>query len=175
MTDQKHFKLIVVGDGNVGKTTFIKRHLTGEFDKRYIPTMGVEVHPMGFHTSEGKVLLNIWDCAGDVRFQGLRESYYIGADAAVIFFDIHEQSSYKSVEKWYNLIKHAAGDIPIVICGNKVDKQGRKVLPNEINIHRRLGLQYYDVSAKSNYNFEKPFLRILRKLKNNDNLCFTTH
>ena len=58
------FKLVLVGDGGVGKTTFVKRHLTGEFEKKYIATLGVEVHPMPFHTSKGLILFNVWDTAG---------------------------------------------------------------------------------------------------------------
>ncbi len=62
--DVPTFKLVLVGDGGVGKTTFVKRHLTGEFEKRYIPTHGVEVHPMSFKTSRGEVILDVWDTAG---------------------------------------------------------------------------------------------------------------
>ena len=58
------FKLVLVGDGGVGKTTFVKRHLTGEFEKKYIATLGVEVHPMDFHTSKGRIIFNVWDTAG---------------------------------------------------------------------------------------------------------------
>lgn len=58
------FKLVLVGDGGVGKTTFVKRHLTGEFEKKYIATLGVEVHPMPFFTSHGKIKFNVWDTAG---------------------------------------------------------------------------------------------------------------
>ena len=69
------FKLVLVGDGGVGKTTFVKRHLTGEFEKKYIATLGVEVHPMPFFTSCGKVLFNVWDTAGQEKFGGLRDGY----------------------------------------------------------------------------------------------------
>ena len=58
-------------------------------------------------------------------------------------------------------------NIPIVICGNKVDCKDRKVKPKDITFHRKKNLQYYDISAKSNYNFEKPFLYICRKLTGN--------
>ena len=61
------FKLVLVGDGGVGKTTFVKRHLTGEFEKKYIATLGVEVHPMPFHTSKGQILFNVWDTAGQEK------------------------------------------------------------------------------------------------------------
>jgi len=58
------FKLILVGDGGVGKTTFVKRHLTGEFEKKYVATLGVEVHPLTFHTNRGALKFNVWDTAG---------------------------------------------------------------------------------------------------------------
>jgi len=53
-------KCLLVGDGGVGKTTFIKRHLTGEFEKQYVATMGAEVHPLVFHTTRGLVKFNVW-------------------------------------------------------------------------------------------------------------------
>ena len=62
--DTPEFKLILVGDGGVGKTTFVKRHLTGEFEKKYVATLGVEVHPLLFHTNRGPIKFNVWDTAG---------------------------------------------------------------------------------------------------------------
>src|SRR5271154_277014 len=63
-------------------------------------------------------------------------------------------------------------NIPIVLCGNKVDVKERKVKAKAITFHRKKALQYYDISAKSNYNFEKPFLWLARKLTGNPNLDF---
>ena len=71
------FKLVLVGDGGVGKTTLVKRHLTGEFEKKYIPTLGVEVHPLKFTTNCGPLAFNVWDTAGQEKFGGLRDGYYI--------------------------------------------------------------------------------------------------
>lgn len=69
------FKLVLVGDGGVGKTTFVKRHITGEFEKRYIATQGVDVRPLRFDTNHGPILFNVWDTAGQEIFGGLRDGY----------------------------------------------------------------------------------------------------
>ena len=59
------------------QTTFVKRHLTGEFEKKYVATLGVEVHPLVFHTNRGPLRFNVWDTAGQEKFGGLRDGYYI--------------------------------------------------------------------------------------------------
>lgn len=69
------FKLVLVGDGGVGKTTLVRRHLTGEFEKKYLPTLGVEVHPLFFQTNFGPLKFNVWDTAGQEKFGGLRDGY----------------------------------------------------------------------------------------------------
>jgi GTP-binding nuclear protein Ran len=163
MTTQNH-KIIIVGDGGVGKTTFVKRHRTGEFEEKYVATLGVEVHPLTFNTNHGRFTLNTWDCAGKKEFGGLRDGYYEGAHGAIVMFDVTNRNSYENVESWYEKVRKIRPDIPIVLCGNKVDVQGREVRPEDIKKHITLELDYFDVSAKSNYNFEKPFLTLIRKL-----------
>ena len=82
------FKLILVGDGGVGKTTFVKRHKTGEFEKKYVATLGVEVHPLTFHTNRGALKFNVWDTAGQEMFGGLRVSFVgdCGGDGVMVMF-----------------------------------------------------------------------------------------
>jgi len=87
--------LILVGDGGVGKTTFVKRHLTGEFEKKYVATLGVEVHPLLFHTNRGPIRFNVWDTAGQEKFGGLRDGYYIQGQCAIIMFDVTSRITYK--------------------------------------------------------------------------------
>jgi GTP-binding nuclear protein Ran len=166
------FKLVLVGDGSTGKTTFVKRHLTGEFEKRYVPTLGVDVHPLVFHTNRGPIRFNVWDTAGQEKFGGLRDGYYISAQAAIIMFDVTSRTTYKDVPNWHRDLVRVCEGIPIVLCGNKVDIKDRKVKPKQITFHRKKNLQYYDISAKSNYNFEKPFLWLARKLVGDPNLTF---
>jgi GTP-binding nuclear protein Ran len=229
------FKLVLVGDGGTGKTTFVKRHLTGEFEKKYMATLGVEVHPLGFTTNFGQIQFDVWDTAGQEKFGGLRDGYYINGQCGIIMFDVTSRITYKNVPNWHrDLVRvcenipivlcgnkvdvwDTAGqekfgglrdgysltgqcgiimfdvtsrityknvpnwhrdlvrvceNIPIVLCGNKVDVKERKVKAKTITFHRKKNLQYYDISAKSNYNFEKPFLWLARKLVGNPQLEF---
>lgn len=173
------FKLILVGDGGVGKTTFVKRHLTGEFEKKYVATVGAEVHPLEFFVGnpqdrkkKGKIKFNVWDTAGQEKFAGLRDGYYIEAACGIIMFDVTSRITYKSVPNWHRDLVRVCENIPIVLVGNKVDMKERKVKTKQITFHRKKNIQYYDISAKSNYNFEKPFLWITRKLLSDNDLVF---
>lgn len=164
------FKVVIVGDSGVGKTTYIKRLLTGEFEKKHVSTLGVEVHPLVFHTISGTVVFNVWDISGNCLHSGVYESYYKCADAAVVMFDRHSESSYQNAFKWLGGIMARCPGIPMVFCGNKVDIKSTEVgLTN--SVFQQLG-DYYDLSVKSIYNFEKPFLRLARQLTGKPDLCF---
>jgi len=152
---------------------FVKRHISGEFEKRYIATIGVEVHPLSFYTNHGRVVYNVWDTAGQEKLGGLRDGYYIGSDAAIIMFDVTARITYSSVPHWHKDLTRVCENIPIVLIGNKCDCKDRKVKPKDIVFHRRKNLQYYDVSARSNYNFEKPFLYISKRLTRDNECIFT--
>merc|ERR1711920_246531 len=154
----------------MGKTTFVKRHITGEFDKVYKPTKGCEVTSIVYYTNHGPIRFNIWDTAGQEKLGKLRECYYIGAHCAIIMFDLTTRVSYNNVPKWYKDLTRVCENIPIVLVGNKVDIKDRKVKAKQITFHRKKNLQYYDISAKSNYQFEKPFVWLLRRLVNDANL-----
>mmetsp|Transcript_10766 Transcript_10766/g.22896 ORF Transcript_10766/g.22896 Transcript_10766/m.22896 type:complete len:215 (+) Transcript_10766:151-795(+) len=167
------FKLILVGDGGVGKTTFVKRHLKGEFEKKYVATLGVEVRPLTFYTNRGPIVFSCWDTAGQEKFGGLRDGYYIGGQAAIIMFDVTSRVTYKNVPNWHRDLVRVCENIPIVLCGNKVDIKDRKVKARQIVFHRKKNLQYYDLSAKENYNFDKPFLWLARKLVGDPKLVWT--
>ncbi|KAG8043281.1 hypothetical protein GUJ93_ZPchr0217g6464 [Zizania palustris] len=154
--DYPSFKLVIVGDGGTGKTTFVKRHLTGEFEKKYEPTIGVEVHPLDFTTNCGKIRFYCWDTAGQEKFGGLRDGYYIHGQCAIIMFDVTSRLTYKNVPTWHRDLCRVCENIPIVLCGNKVDVKNRQVKAKQVTFHRKKNLQYYEISAKSNYNLRSP-------------------
>ena len=102
-------------------------------------------------------------------------------------FDVTSRITYKNVPNWHRRscainiegirltlflgdLVRVCEQVPIVLCGNKVDVKERKVKAKTITFHRKKNLQYYDISAKSNYNFEKPFLWLARKLVGNPGL-----
>lgn len=85
-------------------------------------------------------------------------------------FDVCSRITYSNVPKWYKDLTRVCENIPIVLVGNKVDVKDRKVKAKQITFHRKKNLQYYDISAKSNYQFEKPFVWLLRRLVNDPNL-----
>lgn len=135
------FKCVLVGDGGTGKTTFVKRHMTGEFEKKYVATLGVEVHPLVFHTNRGPIRFNVWDTAGQEKFGGLRDGYYIQGQCAIVMFDVTSRVTYKNVPNWHRDLVRVCENIPIVLCGNKVDIKDRKVKAKSIVFHRKKNLQ----------------------------------
>lgn len=168
------FKVVLVGDGATGKTTFVTRHRTGEFEKRYLPTVGADVHKLKFYTTHGVVVFEVWDTAGQEKFGVLREGYYINSHAAIIFFDVTAKDTYNNVANWYRDLTRICDErMPIVIVGNKIDVVDRQVKHKNITFHRRKNLPYYDISARSNYGCERPWLYILRALAQAQDLQFT--
>jgi GTP-binding nuclear protein Ran len=170
--EQMNFKIVLVGNGGVGKTTWIHRHLTGEFQTRYNATIGVDIHPLSFHTNYGVVTFDCWDTAGQERHGGLATGYYMQARGAVLMFDVTQKASYRRIGDWHSALSRVTPNIPTVLCGNKVDIAGRKVRASDITYHNEHNLPYYDISAKSNYNFEKPFLWLARQLTGHQDLEF---
>ena len=125
---------------------------------------------MPFTTSHGTIKFDVWDTAGQEKLGGLRDGYYIGGHCGIIMFDVCSRITYSNVPKWYKDLVRVCENIPIVLVGNKVDVKDRKVKAKQIIFHRKKSLQYYDISAKSNYQFEKPFVWLLRKLVNDNSL-----
>lgn len=171
------YKVLLVGDGGVGKTSYVNRICKGSFEKKYIPTMGVEVNPLALNTTHGQITFNFWDTAGQEKFCGIRDGYYIKSNAAIVMFDVTSRTSFLNIKNWIQDINRVCGKIPIVICGNKVDEKGRKVLPMDIRSFLdeldRYDIKYYDLSSKTNYNFEKPILNIARLIRGDPDLNIT--
>lgn len=186
------YKLVLVGDGGVGKSTYIKRLLTGEFEKKWISTLGVEVHPLVFHTNYGPVRFNVSDCAGQMsaanfgaerqdRFAGLAEAYWDGADCAVLMASFDSKRSMKSLSTWHSRLEEKVGEIPFVVVHNKAELKERKYTlnrgchaiqyfaglsecPGQFDAHNEARSYNFSVSTKSCYHLYDPILNLLRRL-----------
>ncbi|CUF13522.1 ras-related GTP-binding nuclear protein Rtb7, putative, partial [Bodo saltans] len=125
--------------------------------------IGVDVQPLKFDTSRGKICFNCWEASAP------EQDFFQGVDCAIIMFDVTSPESYRSVPGWHRDITRVCDNIPIVLVGNKVDCADRQVKAKMITFHRKKGLQYYDISATSCYNFEMPFFWIAKKISNDPN------
>jgi GTP-binding nuclear protein Ran len=158
---QQTMKIVLLGDGGVGKTTMVKRHLTGNFETKYVSTVGCEVHPLVWNTNQGKITMNLWDTAGQELLSGFREAYNMQADAFIVFFDVTHKGSWKEVPSWITNIQKSNPSALIIVVGNKADSDHRVVKLSDI-LDAKLGVPYYDISVKSRYNYEKPFMFALQ-------------
>ena len=94
------------------------------------------------------VRFNVWDTAGQEKFGGLRDGYYIGGQCAIIFFDVTSRVTYKNVPSWHRDLVRVLENVPIVLCGNKVDIKDRKVKAKQITFHRKKNLQVQSIWFK---------------------------
>ena len=117
-------KIVIIGDGGVGKSTFLKHFRTKTFEKKYLATIGVEAHPLYAKTIENNdnLTLQFWDCAGQEKFAGLRDGYYIGADAAIVMFNLAHRNSFKNLCYWVSEFNRVCPNKPVIIVATKADE-----------------------------------------------------
>ena len=165
-------KLVVVGEGGVGKTCLVERFCYGRyFDKRASIGTGFGAKLVDFNGQKAK--LQIWDFGGEKQFRVLLPNFARGAAGALMCFDITRYSTFLQLEEWFDILRGSTDDIPILLVGTKVD------LENERVVSRRAAEEYaqkrglnglVETSAKENVNVYEAFERItalmLKKRKN---------
>lgn len=119
------FKITVIGDGMVGKTTLIRRFTEGSFKKDYIKTLGAHISKHDKEIDDDTIRLIFWDIAGQEDFQFLRPQFLKNSRASIIVFSLEEndlgKKSFDHITDWHEIIKEYCGDIPIVLFANKAD------------------------------------------------------
>jgi GTP-binding nuclear protein Ran len=146
------YKLLLVGDGGCGKTTWLQKYISGILEKRYLATLGVEVTPVKYKNVE----FSVWDCAGQEKFGGLKDMYYTGADAAIIFYDVTSKITKNNVAFWTKEIRNKCPAIPIIVCGTKNDLEPKDQFPDS-NFNCTL-------SSKNGHNLNQPFKLVVDAL-----------
>eukprot|EP01028_Stygiella_incarcerata_P009190 TRINITY_DN42_c0_g1_i1.p1 TRINITY_DN42_c0_g1~~TRINITY_DN42_c0_g1_i1.p1 ORF type:complete len:239 (+),score=58.39 TRINITY_DN42_c0_g1_i1:71-787(+) len=155
-------KIIVVGDGGVGKTSLIQRFCKGEFTENYKKTIGVDFLEKEWNdSSTGEdVRLMLWDTAGQEEFDSLTRAYYRGASAAVVVFSTVDRKSFENVRSWFSKVgEECPESIPVVLVQNKIDRIEEAVFtPEEAeNLAAELGVGLFRTCVKTNSNVNQVF------------------
>jgi len=165
------FKITVIGDGRVGKTSLIKKFTLGTFETDYVETIGAQFSNYEKDIKGDNVRLIFWDIAGQREFDFLRPSFYRESNAAIIVYSLEEnelgERSFRHIIDWHNEIKKYCGDIPIVIFANKIDLVDENTLDHsEIQnlVDEQNFLGYYLTSAKTGDGVFNAFSAIIDKL-----------
>lgn len=114
-------KVVVAGDGNVGKTSLIRRYTEGKFENSRIMTIGVDFHVHPVQLASGPVRLSIWDMGGQEQFHSLRAGFYRGSRATALVYDVTEPKSLENLTAWREEILQAIPQQKFIVIGNKVD------------------------------------------------------
>ena len=168
---QFRFKISVIGDGQVGKTTLIKKFTKGSFEQDYVKTIGAQFSKFEREIEGDEIRLIFWDIAGQDDFLFLRPSFYKESGAAIIVYSLEENElgkrSFEHIKNWYENIKKYCGDIPIILFANKLDLVEEDNLDNtEIQkmVEKQGFLGYYLTSAKTGHGVHDAFNTLINEL-----------
>ncbi len=172
-------KLVLLGDGAVGKTTMRRQFLGEGFKAGYSATIGADFAIKRINLENYRLTFQIWDLAGQQRFAAVRELYYRGSRGALLVFDVTNPSSFNNLPTWLEELWKKAGRVPMILCGNKIDL--RSEVPKSIapelgqeyarRLSEALGYEvpYIETSAKTGEKVNEAFfmlgLSIIRSVK----------
>ncbi|ROJ36049.1 ras-related protein Rab-23 [Chanodichthys erythropterus] len=152
-------KVVVVGNGAVGKSSMIQRYCKGIFTKDYKKTIGVDFLERQIIVNGEDVRLMLWDTAGQEEFDAITKAYYRGAQACVLVFSTTDRDSFEAISSWREKVEMEVGDIPTVLVQNKIDLLDDTVIKNEEaeGLAKRLKLRFYRTSVKEDLNVNEVF------------------
>ena len=161
-----HFKITVVGEPAVGKTTLVRSFTGKKLRDEYMPTLGVEITVKRMNVKETQVTLMMWDLAGQPQFKIVRPLYYKGSAGAVFMYDVTMPHTLARVDDWVHECFSAVSGIPGVLIGNKIDLKESRIVDRSTAEARaaRLGLRYFETSAKLGQNIEAPLMWLLAEI-----------
>ena len=165
------FKISIIGDGGVGKTSLIKKFTKGTFERDYIKTIGAQFSRYDKEIKGDLINLMLWDIAGQNDFNFLHPLFYRESIGCIIVYSLEEnnlgEESFEHIDNWYNELKKYCSDIPVVVFANKVDLVEEDNLDErEIQefVKEREFLGYYLTSAKTGKGVHEAFNTIIENL-----------
>ncbi len=158
MADILSIKIIVVGDGTVGKSSLSQRFSKGSFTSEYKKTLGVDFLTKRKEINNKEIEFLIWDTAGQEYYDSITKRYYKGANAAVIVFSVENKDSFDAISKWKEKVSSECGRIPIVLVMNKIDLEKKVISIEEAEkAAKYLNLVMFQASVKENFNVQQVF------------------
>ena len=164
------FKTLIIGDTNVGKSNLLLRYVKNDFSVDMKSTVGVEFGSKILKILGINIKAQIWDTAGQERYRSMTSSYFKGSKGVLIVYDITNQSSFESVDRWINEFRMKSDEnSSIIIVGNKNDlEEERKVTKEEGEEKaKKFNLGFFETSAKDGKNVDDAFKCLFEKVVDN--------
>ena len=162
------FRLILIGDSTVGKSSLLRQFKEGEYFADISLTVGVDFHAKVVHVNRQPIKLQLWDTAGQDRFRAIVRAYYRNAVGGLLVFDISHRESFTNLPEWLEDAKKNADPhhLVFILVGNKNDQEKRREVSKEeaVRYAREHDMPYIETSAKSGANVEEAFVQIARKI-----------
>jgi len=164
------FKIIVIGDPAVGKTSLLTNFCGEKFNYEYIPTVGVNItkEPVTIKDDMGKdikINLMIWDIAGQPQFYMLHRPYFNGADGMMLVYDLTRSSSFSNINNWFSTaVKYGLSGIPRLLIGNKIDlnEERKIILPMAEHLSEKIDAPFFETSALTGKNVKLIFEKMAK-------------
>eukprot|EP01045_Picozoa_sp_COSAG04_P031551 COSAG04_NODE_5878_length_1465_cov_179.322840_2_plen_199_part_00 len=161
------YKLLMIGDSGVGKSSLLLRFASDQFEDSYMTTVGLDFKIRTVEVDGKVVKLQMWDTAGQERFRTITSSYYRGAQGIVVVYGLDDKKSFENVKQWVEEIDRYAGEgVVKLLVGNKCDVEARQVTREEAEkFAEELKMRYMETSAKTGENVEETFMLTAREIK----------
>jgi len=163
-----NFKVVLLGEGCVGKTSCVLRYVEDQFNDRHVTTLQASFLNKKINIRGKRVSLSIWDTAGQERFHALGPIYYRDADGAILVYDITDADSFSKVKTWVKELRKMLGaeNICLAIVGNKIDLEKQRHVDAELaqEYASSVGAHHFHTSAKLNRGVEELFLNLTQKM-----------
>ena len=159
VTVDYRFKIMLIGESTVGKTSFISRYVNNSFKMEYISTVGIDFQIKNVNIKGKSIRLQIWDTAGQERYRNITKNYFQSSNGFVIAYDITNVKSFECVANWITQIdENASEESQKVLIGTKCDKECREVPTEEgQKLADKYNLKFFETSAKDNTNVVETF------------------
>jgi len=167
---RKIFKIVVIGEAAVGKTSLVKKFCEGAFLEGYKTTIGSDFYVKNFSIGDTQVSLSLWDLAGEHRFKSVLPTFCKGSNGAIICFDLTRRKTYIRLAEWIEFLWEITGLIPSVLVGNKADLQDLRVVNSEEakQYAQQCGMEYFESSAKNGDGVIDIFEALTKKIIKED-------